>query len=389
MKATVTATSPFVGGSATSTTNTAGTIVLAKPYTAVLPTISGTKTVGLTLTASSSLASWSGSPSLSYQWRRCDTTGGTCTNIGGATASTYVLSSADQGNTIRVAVTGTNAGGSNTITSVNTASIAAAASSGGGGGGGGGGAGASTLTITVTPQSQTIASGGTASWTISFTNAGGAYLYSAGVSDPLAPNCGSIPSAYADIVYLLAPNVTVTYPCSRSGVTASFTNTVVASATTGPGPVVSATATAVVTVQGAATPTPAPPTGTTPRPPSPSPTPHVIEGTAKADHLTGTNKADVINGLGGNDVIHALGGNDTVNGGTGNDTIFGGAGNDKLTGGPGKDKIYGGAGADTIHVRDGARDVVDCGTGKDTVYADRSDAVAHNCEAVHRSKAGV
>ena len=29
-------------------------------------------------------------------------------------------------------------------------------------------------------------------------------------------------------------------------------------------------------------------------------------------------------------------------------------------------------------------DVIDCGTGRDTVYADRRDKVAKNCEIVHR-----
>ena len=48
----------------------------------------------------------------------------------------------------------------------------------------------------------------------------------------------------------MAPGVTISYACSLA-VTASFTNTVTASATTGPGPVITATATASVTVQAA------------------------------------------------------------------------------------------------------------------------------------------
>jgi len=110
----------------------------------------------------------------------------------------------------------------------------------------------------VSPRSQTIASGSAATWTISVTNSGGAYLYAVGINDPLAQSCGS-PSAYSDTLSFMAPNVTVTYTCSLNGVTANFTNTVVASATTGPGPTISTTATAAVTVQAALTPPPSAP----------------------------------------------------------------------------------------------------------------------------------
>jgi Ca2+-binding RTX toxin-like protein len=51
----------------------------------------------------------------------------------------------------------------------------------------------------------------------------------------------------------------------------------------------------------------------------------------------------------------------------------------------GNDTLIGGPGNDTIYARDGKRDVIDCGTGKDVVYADRYDKVAANCEVVHRS----
>jgi hypothetical protein len=36
----------------------------------------------------------------------------------------------------------------------------------------------------------------------------------------------------------------------------------------------------------------------------------------------------------------------------------------------------------------GSRDSVSCGTGRDIVFADRADAVSHDCEVVHRSTAG-
>src|SRR5439155_10438342 len=52
------------------------------------PTISGTPQDGLTLAASA--GSWSGSSaSYAYQWQRCDSSGGSCSAIGGATTASY------------------------------------------------------------------------------------------------------------------------------------------------------------------------------------------------------------------------------------------------------------------------------------------------------------
>jgi hypothetical protein len=47
------------------------------------------------------------------------------------------------------------------------------------------------------------------------------------------------------------------------------------------------------------------------------------------------------------------------------------------------DVILGGAGNDRIHANDGHTDRVDCGPGRDTVWADRTDRLTH-CEIVHR-----
>ena len=47
------------------------------------------------------------------------------------------------------------------------------------------------------------------------------------------------------------------------------------------------------------------------------------------------------------------------------------------------DVVRAGAGDDRIHVGDRHTDRVDCGPGRDTVWADRSDRLA-NCEVVHR-----
>ncbi|HET9050156.1 MAG TPA: DNRLRE domain-containing protein, partial [Candidatus Dormibacteraeota bacterium] len=93
------------------------------PANTTPPAISGTAQNGQTLTASS--GSWSGTTPMTFadQWRRCDSTGAGCVSIPGATATTYTLTAADVGSTIRVAVTATNGGGSSTATSAQTAAV--------------------------------------------------------------------------------------------------------------------------------------------------------------------------------------------------------------------------------------------------------------------------
>jgi Ca2+-binding RTX toxin-like protein len=100
--------------------------------------------------------------------------------------------------------------------------------------------------------------------------------------------------------------------------------------------------------------------------------PRTFSGNAGANRITGTAGADLIYGLGGNDVL---------NGGRGNDVLYGGRGNDVLVGGPGLDRLFGGPGNDVLRARDGQRDVVDCGPGRDIAYVDRFDRVS-GCEKI-------
>lgn len=88
------------------------------------PVITGTVQVGQTL--SSSTGSWQGTQPISYayQWQRCDSGGGNCANIPGASGSTYTVASADQGSTLRVTVTATNALGSSSAQSAATGVVA-------------------------------------------------------------------------------------------------------------------------------------------------------------------------------------------------------------------------------------------------------------------------
>jgi hypothetical protein len=97
----------------------------AAPANTALPTVSGTTTEGQTLSATN--GSWEGNPtSYAYQWQDCNTTGTSCTNIGGATAATHKLTASDVEHTIRVVLTATNEGGSTPATSAATGTVAAA-----------------------------------------------------------------------------------------------------------------------------------------------------------------------------------------------------------------------------------------------------------------------
>ncbi len=147
--------------------------------------------------------------------------------------------------------------------------------------------------------------------------------------------------------------------------------------------------------------------------------PTLFKGTGGADRIDGTGKGDRMFGFGGRDILNGLGGNDCLYGGKGsdqlyagrgsdviragkdadrvyagtgsdkvygekgNDRLYGQNGNDRLNGGKGRDRIYGGRGNDRIDARDGQRDVVRCGSGRDTAKVDRKDRVS-GCEKVRR-----
>jgi hypothetical protein len=90
-------------GYATTTKESAQTAtVVAGTLVAPTPTISGTLSVGSTLTANP--GTWTSGTTLTYQWYRSGVA------ITGATAKTYTLVSADQADTMRVRVTGTKSG---------------------------------------------------------------------------------------------------------------------------------------------------------------------------------------------------------------------------------------------------------------------------------------
>jgi hypothetical protein len=110
----VTATNLY--GTATASSNATALVTTVAPANTAVPVISGTPTVGSTLSAST--GTWSNTPaSYAYQWKR----GGTA--IVGATSAQYVVQNADNGSTLTVTVTATNQAGSAEATSATTAAV--------------------------------------------------------------------------------------------------------------------------------------------------------------------------------------------------------------------------------------------------------------------------
>ena len=123
LRVTVTATNS--AGSATATSFASAVAVAAKPYTVSMPTIGGGTSAGQTLSLLSP-GSWTHSPAFAYRWRRCDAQGTACSDIAGQNGASYVVTGADGGHTIRLAVTGSNGGGTSTAS---TAPVAYGAAS--------------------------------------------------------------------------------------------------------------------------------------------------------------------------------------------------------------------------------------------------------------------
>jgi Tol biopolymer transport system component len=109
-----------------------------------------------------------------------------------------------------------------------------------------------------------------------------------------------------------------------------------------------------------------------------------ISGSDSEETLHGGDGHDVLDGRRGKDLLFGENGNDALRGGFGNDGLQGGSGRDRLTGGAGEDGLHGGSGNDLVRARDGCRDYVWCGRGRDRVVADWRDTVAKNCERVER-----
>src|SRR5262249_40622288 len=106
---TVVQTATNAGGTRSITLAPTNPVRPALPVNSILPTLDGTTQSGQALVVTSN-GVWSGSPTgFAYQWRRCDgpdgNEGGSCSDVPGATAATYVLTGADVGSELRVSVT--------------------------------------------------------------------------------------------------------------------------------------------------------------------------------------------------------------------------------------------------------------------------------------------
>jgi len=110
-------------GSATAYSAATSIVVALPPHNSEAPLISGVAREGQVLTGAP--GSWQGTIPLrlSFQWRRCDTSGASCADIPDATSTSYKLTPGDDGSTISLAVTASNAGGSVEADSQPTAAV--------------------------------------------------------------------------------------------------------------------------------------------------------------------------------------------------------------------------------------------------------------------------
>jgi fibronectin type 3 domain-containing protein len=117
----ITAVNPDATVSAPS--NLTATVSATPPVNTAAPGISGAAQRGLIL--NSAVGTWNGiSDQFSFQWQR-SADGTTWTNINGATGASYQLAPADEGDVVRILVTGTNPDGTSSAASTSSATVAA------------------------------------------------------------------------------------------------------------------------------------------------------------------------------------------------------------------------------------------------------------------------
>lgn len=119
-------TSPSSAATLKTATDAAGVGVNAiPPVNTVRPAVSGTVEVGETLTGTQ--GTWTGTPTPTYtrQWQVSDNGTSGWTGINGATASTFVLTSAQLGKFVRHVVTASNVAGVVSRDSLSTVVVAA------------------------------------------------------------------------------------------------------------------------------------------------------------------------------------------------------------------------------------------------------------------------
>jgi hypothetical protein len=116
-------------GSAAALSAASATIAAAPagaPKSSGAPAISGQAKQGATLSATG--GGWTGTGNTyTYRWLRCDTSGSGCAEVAAGPTSTYTLTKADLGSTMRANVVAANASGSNSAVSPPTDEVAAGA----------------------------------------------------------------------------------------------------------------------------------------------------------------------------------------------------------------------------------------------------------------------
>ena len=105
-------------------TNVTMTVTATPPVNTAAPGISGAAQRGLTL--NSAVGTWNGvGDAFAFQWQRSADSGTTWTNITGATGASYQLTPADEGDLVRIVVTGTNPDGTGSAASPPSATVGA------------------------------------------------------------------------------------------------------------------------------------------------------------------------------------------------------------------------------------------------------------------------
>lgn len=119
-------------GSQTAASNATAVVSSSAPVNTAAPAVTGSPVQGQTLTGTN--GTWTGATPIgyAYQWVHCPSDGGAadgsnCTNIASATSTSYTLQSSDVGSRIRLRVTASNSGGSQTAASNATDTVTATA----------------------------------------------------------------------------------------------------------------------------------------------------------------------------------------------------------------------------------------------------------------------
>jgi hypothetical protein len=106
-----------VAGSTVAYSPTTATVGAVKPENVLAPEVVGLTVTGQMLTATE--GTWTGTEPIkyAYQWELCNSSGGSCKELVGATESKYTIPSGEVEDTLRVIVTAGNAGGEASKTS--------------------------------------------------------------------------------------------------------------------------------------------------------------------------------------------------------------------------------------------------------------------------------